>query len=218
MKKKYTKSEIIKMIKGMFHKNKLMFAYYCGSEAYHTKDDNSDTDVIAVFSDITGVLQMSLDDIDIFIYGVKDYHKRFSMSEELPLYNRIFVDDYLYARDNLIYLDPKYEGEFNKVMQFDFSKIIVKYLEGVIEYFNDLLIVQGIIVKRNYHLFRIHEVVKRYIKTNVYQLTLEESTHEVIRHYKATWQDKDENYLNLLKELLAEIVEFKEYIKEHEKK
>lgn len=217
MKKKYTKNEIIKIIKGMFSKNTMMFAYFCGSEAYHTKDDNSDTDVIAVFSDITGLLQMSLDDIDIFIYGIDHYKKRFEMNEEIPLYNRIFVDDYLYAKDNLIYIDKAFEKEVNEFVTFDFKKLIDKYLDTVIEYFSDLVITQKIVVKRNYHLFRIYEVIKRYIDTGVYDLLLNEETHQVILDYKNTWKEHDEKHLVTFENIIDELIKFKKQIKEKRK-
>lgn len=212
MKKKYTKNEIIKIIKGMFSKNTMMFAYFCGSEAYHTKDDNSDTDVIAVFADITGVLQMSLDDIDIFIYGIDHYKKRFQMDEEIPLYNRIFVDDYLYAKDNLIYLDEKFKSELDGFVKFDFSLLVDKYLTAVIEYFSDLVITQKIVVKRNYHLFRIHEVIKRYLDTGIYDLLLTEETHQVILDYKNTWKEHDEKHLVSFENSINELIVFKKKI------
>lgn len=213
MKKKYSKNEIVENVKGIFNKNEIMFMYYGGSEAYKTVDENSDTDVIVVIKDMEGIIQMSFDELDIFAYGINHYNKRLEMNKEIPLYNRIFVDDYLNARNNLIYQDKRFKSEINELLNTDIKPLIPDYIEAIIEYYNDNLLNQNESVKRNYHLYRIHEVIKRYIETSEYNLELSDLTKQKMMNFKTNWKEHLENDVETFKAIISDLRSYKEKLK-----
>lgn len=213
MKKKYSKNEIIANVKGIFNKNEIMFIYYGGSETYKTVDENSDTDVIVVIKDMEGIIQMSFDELDIFAYGINHYKKRLEMNKEIPLYNRIFVDDYIYARNNLIYLDNNFKSEVNEILNTDIKLIIPNFIDAVVEYYTDNLLNQNESVKRNYHLYRIHEVIKRYVETGKYSLELSDLTKQKMMNFKTNWKDNLENDIETFKVIISDLRSYKEKLK-----
>ena len=56
MTRKTNKDELLKYIKNLFNGNDIMFIYYCGSDSYKTRQENSDTDVVVVLRDLKGVI------------------------------------------------------------------------------------------------------------------------------------------------------------------
>lgn len=213
MKKKFSKNEIVENVKGIFNKNEIMFMYYGGSEAYKTVDENSDTDVIVVIKDMEGIIQMSFDELDIFAYGINHYKKRLEMNKEIPLYNRIFVDDYLNARNNLIYQAKRFKSEINELLNTDIKPLIPNYIEAIIEYYDDNLLNQNESVKRNYHLYRIHEVIKRYIETGEYNLELSDLTKQKMMNFKTNWKEHLEDDVETFKVIISDLKSYKEKLK-----
>lgn len=216
MKKNYSKNEIIEIAKGIFNKNEIMFMYYGGSENYQTADDNSDIDVIVVIKDLEGIIQMSVEELDFFVYGINHFKKRLEMNNEIPLYNRIYVDDYLYAKNNLIYLDKRFKSEVNELLSTDIKTIIPKFIAAQIEYYTEIVLTQGLTEKRNYHLYRLHEIIKRYVETGDYSLELSDLTQTKMMNYKTNWNENLESDLESFKNIISDLNKYKELLKGEE--
>src|SRR5690625_4227264 len=149
-------------LKGLFVHNELIFAYFCGSRAYGTDTKESDIDVVAVFSDLGGITHASLNGIDIFAYGIDSFIQRQSISDELPLYNLIHADDFLKVKDNLIYLNPEFKDEYDKLVNIKFEKVLPEFLDAFITYYDLLIYINEVIVIRNYIINRVYTIIDNY--------------------------------------------------------
>ena len=208
--KKMTKNEILEVVNGMFVNHELMFLYRSGSDAYGTNSESSDTDVTAVFKTIKGIIHASAGDIDVFAYGYDDFLARQSISDEIPLYNLIHADDIINVDKNLIYVNEQYKKEFKAIIELDFYKVLPLYLDAFIKYYDDLLNVQNVVVKREYHILRIKAIIDDVIKTKKYQINInEEWLTKINKHKKNFRKLNTPKYLEELRGYLEEIITIK---------
>ncbi len=211
--KKQNNEKIIERLKGLFAYNELMFAYYCGSRAYGTTDKDSDVDIVAVFSDLNGITHAAFGEMDIFAYGIDSFIQRQSISDELPLYNLIHADDFIKAKENLIYLNPAYKTDFNKLTAIGFEKVLPEYLDAFLEYYDLLINKQVSKVKRLYHVYRVKAIIDNFKKTKKYDVKISKAIVDKIADYKKNWETISDDVLIEFSKELAEIKEFRENLK-----
>ena len=214
MTRKTNKDELLKYIKNLFNGNDIMFIYYCGSDSYKTRQANSDTDVVVVLRDLKGVIHAATDNVDIFAYGYEDYLARQSINDALPLYNLIHADDVISIKDNLIFIDSLYEKELENIVKIDFTEVLPQFLDAVLEYYNNLILHEQVIVKREYHIIRVRAILDNYLTTGKYSVLISEEWMEKLMYHKNNWsklKDK-EGHLELLKQYLIEIKEIRDEI------
>ncbi|HMM00488.1 MAG TPA: hypothetical protein PKC96_04015 [Bacilli bacterium] len=212
MPRKFTNSKLTEIVVNMFAMNEVMFIYYCGSDNYKTKQKKSDTDLTVVLSNFNGIIHASIEGVDIFAYGYENFLQRQSMNDTLPLYNLIHSDDVINMADNLIYLNPSYQTEYNRIIALKFEDVLPLYLDAVIEYFNQLVNVEKVIVKRSYHIIRIRGILEKYLETGKYDVNLNEVWLNKVFEHKKNW-DKELNtsdHLTQLKIYLDEIITIRE--------
>ena len=203
-------SEVIDLVKGMFIHHKLMYLYYSGNDAYGTGSESSDTDVTAVFKTIKGIIHASAGDIDIFAYGYDDFLARQSISDEVPLYNLIHADDIINVDKTIIYVNEQYKKEFDSIIKLDFYKVLPLYLDAFIKYYDDLLNVQNVVVKRAYHILRIKAIIDEVIKTKKYQIIISDEWLKKIKKHKKDFRKLNTSkYLDELRGYLEEIITIK---------
>src|SRR5690625_1654495 len=207
------KQLITDKLKGLFVHNDLMFAYFCGLRAYGTDSKESDIDVVAVFSDLGGITHAILSGIDIFAYGLDSFIGRQSMSDELPLYNLIHADDFLKAKDNLIYLNQEYKDEFDKLAAIEFEKVLQEFLDAFINYYDLIINKQQVKVKRSYHIYRVHWIIDNFKKTKKYDVNIPKQITDMIFNYKSNWETMDQSVVTEFSNLLEEIKEFRNELK-----
>ena len=212
MPRKFTNSKLTEIVVNMFAMNEVMFIYYCGSDNYKTKQKKSDTDLTVVLSNFNGIIHASIEGVDIFAYGYENFLQRQSMNDTLPLYNLIHSDDVINMADNLIYLNPSYQTEYNSITNLKFEDVLPQYLDAVIEYFNQLVNIEKVIVKRSYHIIRIRGILEKYLETGKYDVNLNEVWLNKVFEHKKNW-DKELNtadHLAQLKTYLDEIITIRE--------
>ena len=212
MPRKCTNSKLTEIVVNMFAMNEVMFIYYCGSDNYKTKQKKSDTDLTVVLNNFNGIIHASIEGVDIFAYGYENFLQRQSMNDTLPLYNLIHSDDVINMADNLIYLNPSYQTEYNSITALKFEDVLPQYLDAVIKYFNQLVNVEKVIVKRSYHIIRIRGILEKYLETGKYDVNLNEVWLNKVFEHKKNW-DKELNtadHLAQLKTYLDEIITIRE--------
>lgn len=212
MSRKFTNSKLTEIVVNMFAMNEVMFIYYCGSDNYKTKQKKSDTDLTVVLNNFNGIIHASIEGVDIFAYGYENFLQRQSMNDTLPLYNLIHSDDVINMADNLIYLNPSYQTEYNSITALKFEDVLPLYLDAVIEYFNQLVNIEKVIVKRSYHIIRIRGILEKYLETGKYDVNLNEVWLNKVFEHKKNW-DKELNtadHLAQLKTYLDEIITIRE--------
>lgn len=212
MPRKFTNSKLTEIVVNMFAMNEVMFIYYCGSDNYRTKQKKSDTDLTVVLNNFNGIIHASIEGVDIFAYGYENFLQRQSMNDTLPLYNLIHSDDVINMADNLIYLNPSYQTEYNSITALKFEDVLPQYLDAVIEYFNQLVNIEKVIVKRSYHIIRIRGILEKYLETGKYDVNLNEVWLNKVFEHKKNW-DKELNtadHLAQLKTYLDEIITIRE--------
>lgn len=205
------------IVVNMFPEHEVMFMYFCGSIAYHTASENSDIDITVVLHGFKGLIHTSLEGIDIFGYGYEDYCKRQSMHPDIPLYNRLHADDIINAKEHLIYLNPLFENEFNDLVGNHFDNHLVEFLDTVIEYYDQIINKDNILVKRAYHILRIRAILDSFIETGNYSLMISDDWVKRIEEIKSNWDKPDDgNYLSTLRQYLDEIKEIRNEVEDHE--
>ena len=212
MPRKFTNSKLTEIVVNMFAMNEVMFIYYCGSDNYKTKQKKSDTDLTVVLNNFNGIIHASIEGVDIFAYGYENFLQRQSMNDTLPLYNLIHSDDVINMADNLIYLNPSYQTEYNSITNLKFEDVLPQYLDAVIEYFNQLVNIEKVIVKRSYHIIRIRGILEKYLEIGKYDVNLNEVWLNKVFEHKKNW-DKELNtadHLAQLKTYLDEIITIRE--------
>jgi len=181
---KYTRKKIIKSfidvnkiykeVSALLENKTIMFMYLGGSLAYDTfNKEVSDIDINVFVDDFDSFIHTPCGDYDLFIYGKEWMMKRELMDEELPLYNRIFIDDKYSINDTLLYKNPQYQKEYEEYINFDITTVFKTYLKNVYEYFMFLYIDNEQPLKRFYHVIRIKGQLESYKKTGKYDLTIE---------------------------------------------
>lgn len=209
--KKMTKSEILELVNNMFAGHELMFLYYSGSEAYGTGSESSDTDVTAVFRTIKGSIHATAADIDVFAYGYDSFLARQSMSDEMPLYNLIHADDIINIDKTIIYVNELYKKEFDAIVKLDFYKVLPLYLDAFIRYYDDLLNVQNVVVKREYHILRLKANIDTIVKDKKYLIHINDEWLSKIKKHKKDFRNLNTNeYLDELRGYLEDIKTIRE--------
>lgn len=210
MKQNLSKDNILERIKTTFPNTVVMFAYYCGSIAYGLEDDESDIDVTVVLDHFQGNVHLSLGTLDLFAYGRDIFLLKQQLHSSVPLYDRAYIDEILSSRENLIYLDERYQKEYEAYRTIDLERNIVRYLEGFIEHYHMRLAYPDP-QKSHYHIFRLRGILERMEVTNRYELSVPEPWKTMMLDYKRNWnQERAKAYLPLLRETLGFIEQFKE--------
>ena len=190
----------------MFPEHEVMFMYYCGSIAYNTVSSNSDIDITVVLHGFKGLIHTSIEGIDIFGYGYQDFLKRQEMDPDIPLYNRLHADDIINAREHAIFINPLFTSDFEALVDTEFSYLLDKFLDTVIEYYDQIINKDNMLVKRAYHILRIRAILDNYIRSGKYTLTLSEDWIKRINELKTNWdKTSDTSFLVTLKQYLQEI-------------
>lgn len=215
-KQKLTNDEVTNIVKSLFMNNELMFLYYSGSKAYGTSNELSDIDVTAVFKNLDGIIHATTQDIDIFAYGYDSYLARQSMSDEVPLYNLIHADDIISIEKTLIFVDEIYKKDLEAIKKLDFYKVLPLYLEAFIKYYDDLINTEKVVVKRAYHILRLRAIIEDALKTENYQINIDDKWIKKINDHKRNYGSLNtEEYLAELKTYLDKIIEIKnKYLKD----
>lgn len=181
--------KIIKLAKDLVPNKEIMFMYYSGSIAYGYYTETSDIDVTVVFNDYSGLLILNLEGIDFFVYGINEYIGKQNFSKEYPDYFKMHTDDTLALPKTLIYLNPKYNTEFNLYTKVDFDKNLDKYLEAFVTYFDkDEFYSLDFVTKPMQHIFRVRGMLEYYKRTGIFSLKINEP-------YKSGFNDYRESFL-----------------------
>ena len=213
----YDNERLKNIVINMFPEHEVMFMYYCGSIAYNTVSSNSDIDITVVLHGFKGLIHTSIEGIDIFGYGYHDFLKRQEMDPDIPLYNRLHADDIINAREHTIFINPLFTSEFEALVDADFSSRLDKFLDTVIEYYDQIINRDNMLVKRVYHILRIRAILDNYIRSGKYTLTLSEDWIKRINELKTNWdKTSDTSYLVTLKQYLQEIKDIRNGVFQNE--
>lgn len=185
-----------------FNKNKILLAYYGGSTAYKTANENSDTDIIVVLDDFSGCdhLAKSEEDIEYFIFGKNQFIEKMNFEKSITPYLLVFNDDIL-SDVEPIYLDNSFKEIYEGIRNRPFGEYITDYLEAVIAYYGTLLDI-NILRKNMYHLYRIEEQVKRYFDSGEFTLGVSDETLEKMMVLKTNFATNNDDTLAELKGII----------------
>lgn len=214
--KSINKEELIQKLKKMLHKYEIMFVYFGGSISYGTFNSrNSDIDVVVFLRGFKGFIHTDLEQYDLFIFGENCIKLREEVSDELHDYERVFIDD-IYALDKtLIYLDKKFENEYESFKSFKVESVMKKYLKHIYDYFMYLYVGNETPAKRFYHVIRIKGQLEHYKETGVYNLDMDDGYRTLMLEFKNNY-NKDRGKEIYANEIGKYLEEFKEYIEEEE--
>lgn len=185
-----------------FNKKKILLAYYGGSSAYKTANENSDTDVIVVLDDFNGYdhFSKSEDGIEYFIFGKNQFIEKMNFDKSITPYLLIFNDDIL-SDVEPIYLDESFRETYEAIRNRTFGEYITDYLKAVITYYGTLLDI-NILRKNMYHLYRIEEQVKRYFDSGEFTLGVSDETLEKMMVLKTNFATNNGETLTELKGII----------------
>ena len=214
--KPLNKESILEIIQGIFPNTTVMFVYYCGSLAFGINDENSDDDVTVVLDGFKGNVHLSLGELDIFAYGRDVYLKKQNLDPSVPLYDRAYIDEVLSEKDNLIYLDENYRGEYEAYKNVDLTSKLGLFLESFVEHYN-MRIAYPEPQKSHYHILRVRGILDHVDETGRYRHVVHEPWYTHMIEYKRNWNNsKGLEYMPLLREALAYIENYKDKVMKDE--
>lgn len=215
-KRTFSKDEIIERVKNVFPQSEIMFIYYCGSIAYGLEDENSDVDVTAVLDNFNGNVHLSLGDLDIFAFGHDVYMKKQEQDSSVALYYRAYMDEILSTKDNLIYLNSRYQNEYERYKNIDFNKILGPFLNSFVVQ-NEVRLKDQVPYKSQYHILRVRGILDHVDQVGKYELIVEEPWYSQMIEYKKNW-DKEIGikYMPVLERVLKYIAEYRDKVMKDE--
>lgn len=201
----------MEFIRKNFPLNKILLIYQIGSRAYGVENDGSDTDITVVLDGYSGMNHV-VDfetNTEYYIYSEELWIKKMELDTSLANLFLIFPDEVI--GNTPLYIDEEFVEVYEKYQNRSFGSILKTYLEKVIEHFETYLN-DNIQTKMMWHLFRIEELVLRFVSTDEWTLNLKTETIEKIQVYKANWRNQNEQTLGELKS----IIEYLKEVKNHE--
>ena len=212
--KSIDKGALTTKIKGMLNKYEVMFIYFGGSISYGTfNPHNSDIDVIVFIKGFTGCIHTDLDEFDLFIFGENCIKAREEQTDEVHEYERLFIDDIYSLDKTLIYLNKKYQMEYNSFKNFKVESIMKKYLKTIYDYFMYLYVDSEKPVKWFYHVIRIYGQFQNFLKTGTFNLSMDDIYRNLMMEFKNNY-DKESGKEIYANEIPAYLEKFRKYIEE----
>lgn len=134
------------------------------------------------------------------------------MNHKLPLYNKIFIDDKLSLPSTLVYLNPKYQKEYDEYLNFNLVEVLHDFLTNFYDYFMFLYVDNETPTKRFYHVIRLRGQIENYLKTGKFTLELPHEYFIEARKYKDNLDNEisKEIYVSKIGRYLEEINSIKE--------
>ena len=200
---------ILETLKGM----EVMFIYLGGSIAYGTFVGNvSDYDINVFVDGTDNAFKVDIYGMDAFCYGKKSMLERFNPKSQLSIYKKCFIDDYLALPDTLVYINPKYQKEYEEYKNFKINEVLKGFLSNFYEYFGFCLSGSSYIGKKFYHVIRMRGQLENYKKTGKFTLDVPKSYFDEEIDFKLNYEDKDKQklYFEKIERYLNEIYEIKE--------
>ena len=192
---------ILETLKGM----EVMFIYLGGSIAYGTFIGNvSDYDINVFVDGTDNAFKVDIYGMDAFCYGKK------------AMFERLNPKSYLALPDTLVYLNPKYEKEYEEYKNFKINEILKGFLSNFFEYFGFCLNGSSYIGKKFYHVIRMRGQLENYKKTGEFTLDVPKSYFDEEIDFKLNFEDKEKQkqYFEKIEKYLNEIYEIKEEMKD----
>ena len=207
-----TVNKIVEQVKEIFPGAIIMFIYYCGSYAYDLDHEGSDRDLTVVLDGFEGSVHLSLDNTDLFVYGREFYNKKQALDQEIPVYDRSYIDEVLSKRETLIYLDDYYKKVYESYKNVEMTLNLEKFLEGFTQYY-DYKLKSNVPEKTFYHLFKMRGILDNLDETGIYELVVDEPWHSMMVDYKRNWHTTTGlSYMPLLIEQLNYIKTYKRQV------
>ncbi len=197
-------NDLFEIVKGILPNSEILLIYYSGSKAYGLDSEDSDLDVTVVLDNFNGILQLNTGLYDLFVYSKENYIKRQNFDKSIISYYKQAADDVLLAKDNLVYINPSFESEFDKLLAFDDKELIVNHVTAVLDFCRIRYSIKPD-CKSLYHLFRVRGMVEHYQETGKYEYNISNEWKNKMINYKINQEHKDEinGMLNYLSELIS---------------
>ena len=207
------KKFIADLIQGFVGEDKtLMFCYFSGSLAYGTFAENSDIDVTAFIDGLDFYIHTNMGDYDVFLLPKSWVTKRQRVDDDVKEYVKLFIDDIFSIDKNLIYENPKYHEDLEKLRNYDITKSVKKYLDNFYEYYMYYFVDNETPVKKFYHVIRVKGQLEHYLKTGVFNLEMDEKYRKEMLEFKQNTENQIglQIYASKIGDYLEEIRKIKE--------
>lgn len=206
---------IIKELKKRL-KWEILAIYYGGSKAYGLEDDSGDTDYMVI---VDGPIRFEKVDFDeenaeCFIIGKEEFIKVQEIEKETYGPITAHADNVLgiLIWNNLVYLNPIYEADFIEIVNADWNKKLVKFLDYFVSYYR-MTISPIANYKKHYHVYRLNYILKHHEKSGVFSLKLTEDERKEVLHFKKHYKALP-NKASEVSLLLDEIERYKSKLEE----
>lgn len=168
-------------IKSIFPDSNVLLYYRCGSKAFGTDNENSDSDFIAVIDNFKGMTYIKEDDKECFVYDLETWKKKITFDDSISEYHEVFNFDEIFTFDtSIIYVDDSVKP-FIKELKENYLIYYDKWVKRVVDYF-DFFIGMGGLNKNFYHLLRFRTIVGNYKKSGSFSLDLGSKKSHILRY------------------------------------
>ena len=146
---------------------KILAIYRCGSVMYGQDTEESDADYTVIVEKLGQPAVVKDEGLDLFVFDVDYYKKLLGFEDGIISYFAVWVDNTLLAEENLVFIDPSFKGEFERLVDVDWGKAFYRWLSHVVEYY--ALRVQFPDHKNVYNLYRIESEVRHYLESGRFE-------------------------------------------------
>lgn len=197
-------------LKRYYPNNKVLLAFYGGSKVYGCSTDESDTDIVVVLDNFSGLGGFVEENLDYLVMGKNDFIKAHELSIDVNEQLVLFADSILSTKDkkNLIYLDEDFREVYETIMNKDWISWVPKVLMRILPLLN-MYVNNGENNKKEYHVYRIRAMLDHLDQTGSFSLELAEPYKSKMIEYKNHYKVlpvKDEE----LQELLSYFINYAE--------
>ena len=159
---------------------KILAVYQCGSTAYGLNNETSDEDYTVIVDNYCGADIIKDDGADYFVFGVSYFEKLKRFETKLTCF-KVWIDNTVLAKANLVYIDDSFKEQFDSLIQVDWDAYFYKWLEAVVNYFEIRIEYPD---KSLYHLIRIKREVQNFLETNELKYHVSEDDFALARAYR----------------------------------
>lgn len=162
---------------------KPLLIYKCGSTIYGLETENSDSDFTVVAENYEGQISINEDGIDLFVFGLEHFKKFLSLDNEILIIFKVWLDNVVSLKENIVYIDRKFEEELNKLIDLNWRALFKKWLQVNLDYY-EMHLEFGKTNKILWGLYRLNSITKNYLSTGVFDIKLNADDKAYALDYK----------------------------------
>lgn len=163
---------------------KPLLVYKCGSSIYGLETEKSDADFTVIAENYEGQMSINEEGVDFFIFGIEHFKKFLSLDSEILIIFKIWLDNIVSLKQNIVYIEPSFNDELNNLINIDWNKFFYKWLSTNLDYY-EMHLENGKTNKILWGIYRLNSITKNYLRNGKFSITLDDEDKNNALDFKA---------------------------------